>query len=140
MTPLEVAQLDTAKLPVTIEDILWLLLREAIIEKNDLHELACKFAEQLLPIFEMKYPDDKRPREAIAAKRAWLRGEIDDNRLRLVGDSVRGIYNVFWNAADSATAAYWVANRVADSATAAKAADSAVRKQQLQFVIEVLEG
>jgi hypothetical protein len=31
-------------------------------------------AEHVLPLFEAKYPDDVRPRKAIEAGRAWVRG------------------------------------------------------------------
>ena len=40
--------------------------------------LACNVAgyvESVLPLFEMRYPDD-RPRKAIEAARAWAAGEI----------------------------------------------------------------
>jgi hypothetical protein len=37
---------------------------------------AADCAARVLPYFEGKYPDDRRPREAIAAGRAWVRGEI----------------------------------------------------------------
>jgi hypothetical protein len=33
-------------------------------------------AERVLPYFEEKYPKDNRPRDAIEAGRAWVRGEI----------------------------------------------------------------
>ncbi len=33
-------------------------------------------AEHVLPYFEEKYPKDDRPRKAIEAGRAWVRGEI----------------------------------------------------------------
>jgi hypothetical protein len=33
-------------------------------------------AEHVLHLFEEKYPEDKRPRNAIEAGRAWIRGEI----------------------------------------------------------------
>jgi hypothetical protein len=36
--------------------------------------LAC--AEHVLPLFEEHQPDDSRPREAIDAGRAWIRGEL----------------------------------------------------------------
>jgi hypothetical protein len=39
-------------------------------------------AEHVLPYFEEKYPQDKRPRKAIEAGRAWLRGEITTNEAR----------------------------------------------------------
>ena len=37
---------------------------------------AAKCADHVLPIFEGQRPDDDRPRAAIAALRAWVRGEI----------------------------------------------------------------
>ena len=37
---------------------------------------AADCAEQVLPFFEAKHPGDDRPRQAIAAGRAWARGEI----------------------------------------------------------------
>ncbi len=33
-------------------------------------------AEHVLPLFEVKSPQDSRPRKAIEAARAWVRGEI----------------------------------------------------------------
>jgi Immunity protein Imm5 len=33
-------------------------------------------AEHVLPLFEEKYPEDDRPRNAVEAGRAWARGEI----------------------------------------------------------------
>jgi len=36
---------------------------------------AADCAEHVLHLFEEKYPEDKRPREAIEAGRAWIRGE-----------------------------------------------------------------
>lgn len=33
-------------------------------------------AEHVLPYFEEKYPKDNRPRNAVEAGRAWVRGEI----------------------------------------------------------------
>jgi hypothetical protein len=34
--------------------------------------LAVFFAEGVLPIFEKEYPEDKRPREAVEAAKAWI--------------------------------------------------------------------
>ncbi len=34
---------------------------------------ACDCAERVLPYFEKKYPEDKRPRQAIEAGRMWVR-------------------------------------------------------------------
>ena len=43
---------------------------------------AADCAEQVLPYFEEKYPQDDRPRKAIEAGRAWVRGEIKISQAR----------------------------------------------------------
>jgi hypothetical protein len=43
---------------------------------NDLaDELACDFAEHILPLWESHRPNDPRPRIAVATRRRWIRGE-----------------------------------------------------------------
>ena len=39
-------------------------------------------AERVLPYFEEKYPNDDRPRKAVEAARAWVRGEISLSDVR----------------------------------------------------------
>jgi hypothetical protein len=39
-------------------------------------------AEHVLPSFEEKYPEDDRPRKALEAGRAWVRGEIPMSEAR----------------------------------------------------------
>jgi len=57
-------------------DKVWALLRLPLLSKEERLYLGCDFAEHVLPIFETKYPEDARPRQAIEAKRKWLIGEI----------------------------------------------------------------
>jgi hypothetical protein len=45
---------------------------------------AADCAEHVLPIFERAYPDDPRPREAIAAVRDWLEGRTSRDQLERV--------------------------------------------------------
>lgn len=45
-------------------------------EHKRLAAWAADRAEQALPNFEDHYPEDDHPRQAIAAARAWVRGEI----------------------------------------------------------------
>ena len=55
------------------------------LDKDDQRLLmlwATDCAEHVLPIFETQYPDDKRPREAIEAGRAWVRGNISVSEAR----------------------------------------------------------
>jgi hypothetical protein len=71
------------------EKVLSFVLREGFIEENDLHELACKFAENVLHVFETKYPNDKRPRLAIEAKRKFIKGEINKDKLTAASAAAR---------------------------------------------------
>ena len=66
---------------IPVVDRLWLLLREEIIPAPVLHEFACWCAERALPAWEKRCPGDNRPRLAIEAKRAWLRGGETDEEL-----------------------------------------------------------
>jgi len=47
-------------------------LLQKITDRDVLIELACRFAEHVLPIFEKEFPDDDRPRKAIEAARACI--------------------------------------------------------------------
>ncbi|NYE35236.1 hypothetical protein F4692_000340 [Nocardioides cavernae] len=60
-------------------------------EHNHLLALwAAKCAEHVLPLFEAERPDDPRPREALAAVRAWVRGELAMMRTRAAGGQAMG--------------------------------------------------
>ena len=86
----EGAPLDFLKLEhISVEEKQWLFLREEYVPKRELHLYACLCAEQVLHIFEKEYPDDKRPREAIEAKRLWLDGKISDDALDSASASAR---------------------------------------------------
>lgn len=43
---------------------------------------ACECARQALPIFEKRYPDDKRPRVCIETAEKWARGEATIEEVR----------------------------------------------------------
>ena len=77
---------------------------------------AADCAENVLPIFEKKSPNDDRPRKAIEAARAFARGEIDRNQL----------------------AAAWAAAWAAASAAAWAAAGAAARERQTQILMAYL--
>jgi hypothetical protein len=141
-------------------DRLWLLLREEIVPAATLHGLACDFAEATLHIYEERYPGDSRPRDAIASKRAWLRGEATDEALAaalaaavtaaldaaLDVDAARIAAGVAAGAAarDSAAAAAAraearaAAGAVAGAAAAQVAARVAARTAQLNLVVAAL--
>ena len=88
-----------------------------------LHEFACRVAEQALRTHRVTH---RAAWAAIEAKRAWLRGEIDDEALstaRYVAWSAAA--SAAWNAAWSARAAAWSAASTAMDAAAAAAAAAA---------------
>jgi hypothetical protein len=72
----ETAKFKDAKISKSIAELL---------SKRDHRTLvlwATDCAEHVLHYFEEKYPEDNRPREAIDAGRAWLRGEITMSEAR----------------------------------------------------------
>lgn len=60
------------------QDRLWAVLRPALIDEPILHEFACRCAENALALVDNPDPHSVA---AIAAKRAWLRGEINNKQL-----------------------------------------------------------
>ena len=81
-------------------------------------------AEQVIDIYEKRYPEDKRPRLAIGAAKAVLKRDTRRNR----------------ELAAAARAAASAASYVASSASfAASAARAAMSKKILMFGIELLE-
>ena len=83
---------------------------------------AADCAERVLPIFEREYPTDDRPRKAIAAARAFARGEIDAA------------------ARDAAGAAAWAAAGAAAWDAARAAAWDAERRWQTRRLLAYLHG
>ena len=82
------------------------LLKSPKVAKKTLVEFAVGEAELVLPLFEVSYPSDLRPRKAIQAARDWL------------------IYPAAYAAADAASeAAAWAA-RASGAAAHAAAADA----------------
>ena len=132
LTPLQICEL-----PIEILDILWLLLRPEIIYVNDLHELACKFAERAL-IREKKAGREPSIAswDAIEAKRKWLRREITDSGLKENADAAdAAAAAAAADAADAAAdaAAYAAAAAAADAADDAADADARSVCQQWQL-------
>ena len=68
---------DIAALDIPRQDRLWALLHTEFLTDEQMHLLACDFAERVVHLCG----DDPRPQAAIDAKRAWLRGEIYDEEL-----------------------------------------------------------
>ena len=84
--------------------------------------LACDCAEHVLPLWEARFPNDKRPREAIAVARRFARGEATLEELQAA-----------WAAAcDTAWAATWAAARAA--------AGDAEHRWQYERFLDYMEG
>jgi len=91
-------------------------------QKRDSVAFAIYCAELSLPIFEKRYPKDKRPRQAITAARRWLKNPTKKN-----ADAADAAYAAAYAAANAAAAAdadAYAAYAAADAAYAA-AADAA---------------
>jgi hypothetical protein len=135
-TPLEICDLE-----IPVPDIFWALFRDEIIPENDLHELACKFAERALKAERNAgrepHPDSWK---AIKVKRQWLKGRVTDEELSAAGSAAGpAAASAALSAALSAarTAALSAAWSAADSATdsaAWSAARSAAWSAQLKIV------
>lgn len=74
---------------------------------------AASCAEHVLPLFEAERPDDRRPREAIEAIRAWTRGEITMMASRAAGGHAMGAARPLRGAARHAAYAAGQAGAVA---------------------------
>ena len=81
--------------------------------KRDSVELAVYTAESVIGIFEKHRPDDKRPRAAIEAAKAWLKNPCEKTRAAA------------WAVSDAASDAAWAASAAASAA--ARAASAAAR-------------
>ncbi len=117
-----------------------------------IHEYACWSAEQSLANYEKFAPGDTRVRDAIAAKRKWLKGEITNDKLAIAESAAwsaarsvawSAAWSVAWSAAESAaesarSAARSVAWSAAESARSAaeSAAWSAAESAAVAFVAE----
>ncbi len=67
--------------------------RGGTLTDADHHRLAlwaATCAEHVLPLFEAVRPDDPRPREAVEAARAWVRGELRMMAARAAGGHAMG--------------------------------------------------
>jgi hypothetical protein len=96
-----------------------------LLARQDKIRYAVFAAELVLPVFEEKYPDDDRPRKAIATAKAVIEDDSEENRKR-TADAARAAYAyVAAYAADAAAAAAAAAYAAARAAYAAYAADAA---------------
>jgi hypothetical protein len=127
------------------DDALW-ALRACPDSDTFARLLACNYAEHVLPIFETQYPDDDRPRKAIAVSRRYARGEATEAELTAAWNAAwaaeAAAWNAAWAAEAAAEAAAWAAARAAarDAGAAWNAARDAERQWQEARLRELLKG
>lgn len=102
----------------------WLIVR--IMERKQHLQYAVFAAEQVLEVFEKKYPDDKRPRLAIEAARKCLENDNAENRTA--------------SASSASASAYAYAYAAAASAYAAAAKRDEMKIKILNYGLELLTG
>ncbi len=128
---------------ISIKDKYWFVCKKSATKEEN-QQIAIGVAELILYIYERKYPDDKRPREAIRAARDYLAGIINVEEFRIKKHAAYAAY-----AAADAYAAYAAYAAVADAYAAddayaayaayaaADAADAAaLQKFLLNFCLE----
>src|SRR3990167_844207 len=93
----------------------WLIAR--VMTRPQYLAYAIYAAEQVIDIFEKKYPDDKRPREAIEAAKMVLKNDTKKNRA--AAEKAAGTAWAAKVAAEKAAKIAWAAGAVGDAAWAA---------------------
>jgi hypothetical protein len=94
----------------------WLIVR--VMERKQYLAYAIYAAEQIIAIFEKKYPDDKRPRKAIKAAKSVLESDTKENR-------TAAAYAASYAAASAAS----YAADAADDAASYAASSAAVKRE-----------
>ena len=98
----------------------WLIVR--VMKRKQYLAYAIYSAEQVIKIYEDKYPEDKRPREAINAAKRVLKKDTKENRAA-ARDAAGAAGDAAWAARDAA----WAARAARDAAGAARDAAWAAR-------------
>ena len=116
------------------------------IDDKSLRLFACDVAQSVLHIFEEKYPDDLRPRQAIEVSRRFANGDATQEELyaarsaawSAAGDVAQAAAGyAAWAARDAAGSAAWYARYAARyAAWAARYAAEYAYSQQLIDLIE----
>lgn len=88
---------------ITYSDKVWVVTRLFTKKQNVKWSLLC--ASKVLSIFEEKYPDDKRPRQALGVVEAWLNNPSEENR-QIAYSAAGAAYSAAGAAARAAYAAY----------------------------------
>src|SRR3990167_8226310 len=87
--------------------MLWAAKRLNLFTKKQSVKLAVIFAERVLPKFEAKYPEDKRPRRAIQAVNRWLKSPTKKNQ-----SAAYDAYAAAYAASSAAAERKWQADKI----------------------------
>ena len=125
---------DFAKIYDTCERgdwLIWLLRKSNAIDKMQAVLLAVACADHVLPVFEAKYPNDKRPRLALEAATAWAKDPSDANKKAAYAAAYAAAADAYDAAADAAAYA---------AAFAAAFAGTAERKWQADTIRNLVQN
>ena len=124
----------------------WLIIR--LLNRDNKTRYAIFAASEVLHIFEKKYPNNKRPREAIDAAQLYLEHPTDENRIKCRAAAYAAAYAdaAAAAAADAAAHAaayadaYAYAYAYADAAAHAAAARKELQTKIIKFGIKLLDS
>jgi hypothetical protein len=105
--------------------------------KEDSVSLAIYAAELVIGIYEKKYPDDKRPRRAIEAAKAWLKDPTEENRRAASASSSAAAAASSYAAAAAFSTSYAASYAYAASAASAR---GNIKAKCHEFVMDRLRG
>ena len=105
-----------------IKDFSWFLVRKCDLTLSEKRLFVLHCAEQVLPIYEDRYPNDSRVRDCIDATKKYLNNELTLDELRVFRSAANA-------AADAASAA--------SAANAANAADAAADASSAAYAYAV---
>ena len=121
----------------------WLIVR--LLQHKERVRFAVHAAEMVLNIFEEEYPEDKRPRQAIEAAKAWLENPCEETQQAAAAWADAAYAWAAANAADAyaayaADAADAYAADAADAAAYAAYACPDIKDKILEYGIELLKA
>lgn len=134
-TPIKFSQIVESN---GLEDALWCLRSICPEHEKEVRLFAADCAERVLHLFEDKFPEDKRPREAIQAARYFAEGKITEesraaawDAARAAARAARAAARAAWDAARAAGAAARAVTRAAAGAAARTAAGEKIQTEML---------
>ena len=116
----------------------WTLVR--FLDRKQKIQYAVFAAEQVIDIFEKKYPNDKRPRKAIEAAKKCLGNDTKEDRASAYAAAYAAYAYAASAAAYAAYAAAYAAAAYAASSSAAASAKKKMREKILKYGLSLLKG